>query len=339
MNGVSGMPTAGQTPDATAQAGFGTDLYRVLAEGADELVFSPLSVAAVLGMALAGARGTTASELQDVLHVTANDAEAGLAEVLRSVAASGTVTFRAPNTAWVQAGLAASPPEFTSGLREIATVSGVDFAADPDAARVAINQVIAQQTEDKIIGLLQPGTINRLTRLVLASAVYLKAPWADPFAEKDTDDEPFDLTPDGQGSTPDGQGSTPDGQGSTPDGQSLTPAAQSLTVRMMHGTASRAFARADGYQAVLLPIQGHTLTMAVVLPDGPLADLRAQLAGGGLGRLLGEMTQREVTLSMPKFRLESSFGLNPALRKLGVTQAFENTADFSGITTAEPRQR
>ena len=46
-----------------------------------------------------------------------------------------------------------------------------------------------------------------------------------------------------------------------------------LTVPMMHGTAPRAYLRGDGYQAVLLPYQGTSLAMAVVLPDGPLAPL------------------------------------------------------------------
>jgi len=41
-----------------------------------------------------------------------------------------------------------------------------------------------------------------------------------------------------------------------------------------------------------------------------------------------------VTLSLPRFRLESAFDLIPVLQRLGVTQAFTARADFSGITEA-----
>ena len=41
---------------------------------------------------------------------------------------------------------------------------------------------------------------------------------------------------------------------------------------------------------------------------------------------------------MPSFRLEAEFSLIPALRRLGVNEAFGITADFSGITESEPLQ-
>ena len=42
----------------------------------------------------------------------------------------------------------------------------------------------------------------------------------------------------------------------------------------------------------------------------------------------------EVTLALPRFRLESGFDLIAVLRQLGVRQAFTDHADFSGITEA-----
>ena len=53
-------------PDQSAPAAddaFGADLYRLLCEPGSDVVFSPVSVASVLQMALCGARGQTASEL------------------------------------------------------------------------------------------------------------------------------------------------------------------------------------------------------------------------------------------------------------------------------------
>ena len=35
---------------------------------------------------------------------------------------------------------------------------------------------------------------------------------------------------------------------------------------------------------------------------------------------------------MPRFKIETELSLNDALKKLGITNAFDNRADFSGMT-------
>jgi serpin B len=312
---------------AEADAAFGTDLYQVLAGDTASMVFSPASVASALRMALCGARGQTAAELARALHVDPSlppqDAAASGLSLVSAGRDGGPAVFRSPNTVWVQSGLPLRA-EFTGSLsRAAATLAGADFAAAPEAARAEINQAIAGQTEGKITGLLPSGAITALTRLVLASAVYLKAAWAQPFPERATADAPF--YPDG----PDGP-EGPDG----PDG----PDGRSLAVPMMRGTATRSYLRGNGYQAVLLPYRDIGLAMAVLLPDGPLTVLRPKVAAAGLGGLLAGTATHQVTLSLPRFRLEAAFDLIPALERLGVAEAFGGDADFGGITGAEPLQ-
>ena len=82
--------------------------------------------------------------------------------------------------------------------------------------------------------------------------------------------------------------------------------------------------------------QDASLAMAVMLPDGPLAALRPKVSAVGLGGLLAGAARHQVALCLPRFRLEASFDLIPDLRRLGVTEAFGDGADFSGITDAEP---
>jgi serpin B len=304
---------------AAADDAFGADLYRLLSEQAPDTVFSPVSVASVLQMALCGARGQTAAELAGALHLdgsqhldgpqhldgspeAAAEALKALAGLVASVTAGGAVTFRAPAAVWVQAGLALQP-SFTDRLGE--AVAETDFAGAPQRARAEINRVVAEQTENKITGLLPARAIDGQTRLVLTSAIYLKAGWEQTFAEPATADAPF-----------------------YPDG----PDRPSRTVPMMHGTAARMYVRGDGYQAVLLPYRGGSLAMAVVLPDGPLSALGPAIAAGGVQGLLTGTARFRVTLALPRFRLEAAFDLIPVLRRLGVQQAFTDGADFGGIT-------
>jgi serpin B len=298
---------------AEADAAFGVDLYGVLGAGAEDMVLSPASVAGALRMALCGASGQTAAELARVLHLgTYPEPQDVAAAGLRLTPArpgdgepgGGSATFRAPATVWIQSGLRLGG-RFRARVVTPGVTLAADFAAAPEAARAEINQVIAEQTEGKITGLLPSGTVTALTRLVLASAVYMKAAWTDPFPERATADAPF----------------YPDG----PDGAALT-------VPMMRGTAPRAYLHGDGYQAVLLPYRDIGLAMAVLLPDGPLAALRPKLAAAGLGGLLAGTARHQVTLSLPRFRVEAAFDLIPALRRLGVDAPFGGDADFSEIT-------
>jgi len=313
MPDEAALMTAARESAATAGA-FGADLYPLLAQDGANTVFSPVSVASALWMAWCGARGQTAAELARALHLdgsanAAGDGLRSLSALVGDTAAGGSVTFRAPNTVWIQSGLPVRP-EFTARLSEAsAKFADADFARAPEAARNEINHVIAEQTAGKITGLLPPGSIGSLTRLVLANAVYLKAAWLQPFPAAQTSDAPF-----------------------YPDGQDR----QDLAVPTMRGTAARAYVRRDGYQAVLLPYTGGSLAMTVILPDGPLAVLLPAIAAHGLGGVLAGASRHQVTLSMPRFRVEAAFDLIPALRQLGVNEAFGDGGDFSGITEAGP---
>jgi serpin B len=307
---------------AASDEAFGADLYGLLATDGADAVFSPVSIAAALRMALCGARGQTALELATALHLSAVSTDPSrpgyaaaaeglrlLSAVARELAAAGQLSFRAPNTLWVQAGLPLRP-EFGARLRAAAavTIAEADFAHAPETARATINRVIEKQAAGKISGLLAPGAIRPVTRLVLANAVYLKAPWAQPFPGHATGSAPF-----------------------YPGG----PGGEAVTVPMMRRSAPRDYLRGDGYQAVLLPYQGGRLAMTIVLPDGPTAALRPRLAEHGLHNLVRGAARHQVALSMPRFRLEAKYGLIPGLRRLGVRHAFGAEADFSGMTATE----
>jgi serpin B len=332
---ATGLDAGRQRAAAAADDQFGMDLYQRLGTGQPNLVFSPASIAAALQLALAGARGRTAAQLAAALRLDRADppsdadpasrARDGLLLLSAAIEAGQganpgagrdpALILRAPSSLWVQSGLPLEPG-FTQPLRDVAAavVREADFRGAPQQARSAINELIAEQTAGKITNLLGRDAVTASTRLVLANAVYLKAPWAFPFTASATQDAPFHPEP--------------------------ASAASPITVPMMHRTADLPYQRGDGYQAVLLPYQNSSLAMAIVLPDGPLARLTAQLGddhGGdhGLGSLLTGAERQSVALAMPKFRQRTSVGLIPALRDLGVEDAFTDRADFTGITTAE----
>ncbi len=344
---------------ARADDAFGVDLYRVLGASGGNMVFSPASIAAALRMALLGARGETAAQLATALHLASpQDSADGLRLLSAGLPRlSGGVTFRAPNTMWVQSGLPLLP-EFTTVLTGLAAVTlrDADFAHAAEQARLQINATIAEQTAGKIADLLPPRAVGPLTRLVLANAVYLKAAWAQPFQVAETTDAPFYLSGDGTdgasaggpstGGASTGRPSTggPSTGGASTGGASTRGATTGsanasrgsvISVPMMHRTGRLGYLRGSGYQAVILPYAGGLLAMAVILPDGPLGPLEEMLAAHGTAGLLTGMTPQQVRLALPRFRATASFSLEPFLKSLGVAAAFDRyQADFSGITKA-----
>ena len=301
---------AGIAQAVQADAAFGTDLYLKLAASGN-VVFSPASIAAALRMALAGARGDTAAELAAALHLPGPEAAADGLKQLAGIRPGDDLTFRAPNIMWLES-TETVRDDFLAQLAETVAVERCDFARAPEAARQVINDAVAEQTAGKITGLIPPGVMDSLTRLVLTNAVYLKALWTHQFPARDTTQKPF----------------YPERLGPTP-------------VDMMHLAADLDYYRGDGYQAVLLPYRGGSLAMAVVLPDGPLSEFTGRLGGaGGVGGLLAGLLssgdQCQVDLSMPRFRVDAGFMLKDTLESLGVRTAFTPAADFSGITDDEP---
>ena len=149
---------------AAADDAFGTDLYQMLAKPTADTVFSPVNVASALLMALCGlaaARRRNWPVRSTWTHSGSGPALRSLSAMLHALTTGESVTFRAPNTVWVQSGLPLRP-EFTGQLTgAAATLADADFAEAPEAARAEINRVIAEQTGGKITGCCRPAPSGR----------------------------------------------------------------------------------------------------------------------------------------------------------------------------------
>ena len=170
------------------------------------VVISPASIALALAMAQLGARGTTADQMDAVLHGLVAAGQTGPLDALDQALASRTGTFkdtqgddhqvvlRIANAPFGQRDLAIEPAYLDALARGFGTgLRVVDYKADPEAARALINGWVADQTEQRIKELLQQGNVTAATRLVLVNAIYLKAAWLTAFAEDATKPAAFTL--------------------------------------------------------------------------------------------------------------------------------------------------
>ncbi len=274
------------------------------------LFFSPYSISTALAMTYAGARGETARQMTDVLHFDLPDdslpaAFGRLAQALRVPPKDAPYELRIANALWGQEGY-----EFRSEFLDVVGehygggLQQVDFVKQTDAAREIINQWVRQQTNDKIKDLIAPGVLTPQTRLVLTNAIYFLGTWVDKFDPKRTGTEPFWLN-----------------------------AEKSADAELMRQTNNFYYAEDDAVQILQLPYKGGRMAMVIVLPrekDG-LAQLEKQFSPGWLHDRLKNAQHQEVIVTVPKFKMTSSLGLSKMLAAMGMTDAFDMKADFSGM--------
>jgi serine protease inhibitor len=212
-------------------------------------------------------------------------------------------------------------------------VRNVDFAGDPEAARRIFNDWASDQTKGRIKEVLPAGSVTPDTRLILANAVYFLGEWAEPFDVSETKPADF-LSAGGKVKTPmmrhdymNKAYAAFNADGSffaTPE--KVNPNAQRQTAR---------YPGAGGFQMVELPYKGGDLSMVVLVPqsaDG-LAALEEKLASERLAGWMAALKSRTLNVEMPKFRVDTNYDLIPTLKSLGMTHAFDRTADFRGIAS------
>lgn len=304
---------------ANGNNAFAFDLYSFLSKEKRDgnLFYSPYSISLALAMTYAGARGQTEQQMAQTLHFLPqarlhpafNGLDLELAKRGKDAKGKDGKGFRLniANAIWGQQGYRFLPEfldllaeNYGSGLRLL------DFAADPESSRVTINNWISDRTEGRIKDLIPKDMLDKLTRLVLTNAIYFNAAWGTPFEKSQTQDGAFHLQNGSQ-----------------------------VTVPMMRQAKSFGYAEGQGVQAVELPYDGGELSMVILLPRADQFEaFEGSLDAGQVNSILKNLAQRQVALSLPRFKTESEFSLAETLAAMGMPVAFSSEADFSGMDGA-----
>jgi serine protease inhibitor len=320
--------------DAAAKATneLAVDLHRQLATGDQNLCISPYSIEVALAMTFAGADGQTRTEMARVLHLGSDGAVFGsfaaLQHSLEQMSAktaelvkqskkfggpSEPITLNIANRLFAQTGYAFRE-SFLSLVKQnfAGAFEPIDFAANPAAATQRINKWVADQTRERIRDLIPGGALDNTTRLVLANALYLKAPWATEFSANATQPEPFFV------------------HGAAP-----------VDVPMMRKTNKQfGYKHGDGYTAVSLPYAGDDLQFLVLLPDEVtgLRALESKLTADTLAQC-AKLEKRDVDLRLPKFKLEPpTITLAKQFESLGMKTAFDEPKGSANFDRMAPRK-
>jgi serpin B len=305
------MPT---NPDAAsdiveANNRFAFDLYSQYKSDEGNVFFSPYSISSALAMTYEGAKGKTAEEIKAVFHFPESS-------VMRSgfAAANAEINkkdkkyeLRSANALWAQKDYSFLP-EYFNVVEEYygGKVTNLDFSEKTEESRLTINKWVEEQTNNKIKDLIPQGAIDSLTRLVLTNAVYFKGTWVKQFNKSRTTEKDFRV-----------------GVGKT------------VRTDMMSMFDERFnYTETDTLQILELPYDGGDLSMIILLPkNDDITSLESSLTAEKLADWRNALQENKIDeLYLPKFKFETKYFMADTLKEMGMSTAFSDAADFSGMT-------
>ncbi|XP_031588566.1 leukocyte elastase inhibitor-like isoform X1 [Oreochromis aureus] len=346
---------ASATPLSKANSAFSLSLLKELSnkDKTGNIFFSPFSISSALAMVMLGASGNTATQMSEVLCFTKAEkpkrAPAGQMHMQQQVQSGLPNLRKCLKTKDCQDDVHSSFAQLLSVLNKSdapyslsvanrlygeqsyqfvedflgktkkhynAELEAVDFIKSYDAARLNINSWVEKTTQGKIKDLLAEGVLDSMTRLVLVNAIYFKGFWNKQFKKDQTQDAQFRVNKN-----------------------------DTKPVKMMYQKSKfpLTFIHEVNCQIIELPYKGNELSMLVFLPQN------IEDGTTGLEKLEKELTFEkfvewtnpnmmddiEVTVGLPRFKLEENYDMKAVLVSMGMVDAFDMTkSDFSGMSPA-----
>ncbi len=299
---------------------FAAELYLHLKRQSGNLFFSPYSLSSALAMPYAGAVGATKEQIHSIMHYLQNDtnlfeAYAYLNQNLTRSHFEGPNETRlyVANSLWIQRDLQILPQfqnvmskYFSSALRL------TDFMRNPESARFNINEWVRERTQGRIFNLIGPHDVDINTRLIVVSAIFMKAVWAQAFDPSLTKQGSFFVSPTDTTSAP-----------------------------MMTTSGLFSIYQAPTYTLLDMPYRStqsgepeFSLLLFLPTENFGLDGVESAVIGQTVDAFLRAMQKRSVIVQIPKFKLNSEFYLRSTFQSMGMGIPFSDSADFSGISTS-----
>ncbi|KAJ8285173.1 hypothetical protein GJAV_G00023130 [Gymnothorax javanicus] len=176
-----------------------------------------------------------------------------------------------------------------------------DFS-NTEAAKEQINKYVDEKTKGKITQLV--GDMDPATVMYLINYIYFKGKWDIPFDPKETKEDQFHI-----------------------DDKT------SVSVQMMHEEDYfHVFHDEESSAHVLQLHYNESVSMMLVLPEKGLKSLEEELGRPNLKKWVTSTKKSKYSVFVPKLSLKTSYQLKEVLSGMGITDIFEDTADFSGIS-------
>jgi len=297
-------------PFVAGQNQFSWNLLQQIGDIKGNVCISPYNISSAMQLVYFGAASTTKSQIGQALHLP-KMSDTALAENIVNFETKIAEDVANAKAVAVDTTYTVAPAflDIVKGTLK-ADLFTCDFQNKPEQAVASINKWVSSKTEEHIQQLLERDNIKSTTRLVLLSAIYLKADWLFPFDEKSTKESPFRAL-----------------NGSD------------ITVPMMYQKETMLYHQDSQAQVVWRDFEKHEnsptqLQAMIVLPSINVAldTFVKGIDSAKVGQWEKESSRELVALYLPKCSLKQRQSVKNSLISLGMTQAFSNAANLSVIS-------
>ncbi|KGN62552.1 hypothetical protein Csa_022117 [Cucumis sativus] len=283
------------------------------------IVFSPLSIQVLLSLIGAGCNGPILDQLLSFLKANSIDqlnhfGSFVTSNLLADASRTGGPKLLFANGLWLNQ--SHSPKHSFKHIVETyykATLRQADFHTKGEEVVLEVNSWVKDKTKGLITDILLPGSVDRLTQIILVNALYFKGVWTNKFNDSETKKEDFYLV----------------------DGSSIkTP--------FMSSSKDQYIAAYDGFKVLTMPYrQGQDkdrrFSMCIFLPDAKdgLASLieKVDSESGFMDRHIPRKKVEVGEFKIPKFKVSYEFEVSDVLKKLGLVLPFEERSLLEMVET------
>jgi serpin B len=284
---------------------FAFELFKKLYNKNENLFFSPYSIRSALAMTFLGSEKETREQMSKVLHLDLNKAIAGQEFLdfdnrMKNLNKDAKLKISIANSLWKKDN---KKYPFKEDYLDL-TKKYYDAAIFPLPIKAKpINDWVFNNTKGRIPSIITDNDITPLTRLILTNAIYFKGEWRDKFRKENTQKDTF-----------------------------ATSSNKKVEVDMMSQTTFVDYLEDENEQAIRLPYSDGTLLMTIVLPKekGNLTSLSREMNADFIDN--PSFSTTKVKIFIPKFTFSWGKELSLVLKNLGMKDAFDEAADFSGMT-------
>uniref|UniRef100_A0A914Y2N3 Serpin domain-containing protein n=1 Tax=Panagrolaimus superbus TaxID=310955 RepID=A0A914Y2N3_9BILA len=295
---------------ANSQADFTMNLLRINGINSSTIL-SPISIFIALAMAYLGAKENTAAEIRNTIAkgIFEEEIHPYFSSFLNYSKSYENIRLKSVNRIYFQNNLKIQQRYFDEMKKYYNNeFEQIDFRQPSDAAK-KINKFVAKSTNDRFLNFMSPSAINSNTSMISINAIYFKADWENIFWA--TFEADFYSSP------------------------------KKITKVQMMSQDTRLYLEyfeTDEYEIIGLPYKEREATMYIILPKERFG-LQKVMNGMDLSELQKSLAAQQhwtnVNVKLPQFQIKSSFNLVKTLQTLGIKDAFNENANFSGISKEE----
>ncbi|XP_075689181.1 antithrombin-III isoform X2 [Rhinoderma darwinii] len=306
-----------------ANSRFAMDFFKIVADSktnAENIFMSPLSISQAFTMAKLGACDNTLKQLMEVFHFD-QVSEKASDQIHFFFAKLNCRLYRKANKSSELVStnrlFGEKSLTFNETYQDIseavygAKLWPLNFKEKAEDSREIINNWVANKTEKKITNVIPEGAITEDTILVLVNVIYFKGLWKSKFDAINTEKAEFHVP---------GRDEACDVPTMYQDG------------KFRYG----AF-KVDEVQVLELPYKGDDISMVLVLPSEgtPLEIVEQALSLEKFSNWLNKAQEVQLSLHLPRFRIDDNFSVKEKLEKLGLVDLFDpHAARLPGIVSS-----